>query len=57
VWRDVVKVWSVARREFMYHLDADLGLKLAVAIDGDGMVVARGPTNDAKVRLYCLSLE
>ena len=37
-------------RELMYNLDADIGLKLAVAVDGDGMVVARGPTNDAKVR-------
>lgn len=36
----------------MYNLDADEGLKLAVDIDGDSMVVARGPTNEAKVYRY-----
>eukprot|EP00036_Acanthoecidae_sp_10tr_P006111 CAMPEP_0182938858 /NCGR_PEP_ID=MMETSP0105_2-20130417/44622_1 /TAXON_ID=81532 ORGANISM="Acanthoeca-like sp., Strain 10tr" /NCGR_SAMPLE_ID=MMETSP0105_2 /ASSEMBLY_ACC=CAM_ASM_000205 /LENGTH=126 /DNA_ID=CAMNT_0025078207 /DNA_START=43 /DNA_END=420 /DNA_ORIENTATION=- len=44
---NTVKVWSLTRRQFLYYLDADLVIKLAIDVDGDRLVVARGPANDA----------
>lgn len=47
-----LKVWNLATRKFQYYLDADIGFKLAVDVDGDALVAARGPTNDAKVYTF-----